>query len=69
MFASIFEIQTTSEKGQPHNKVQKTHSMNRCILKATFMKSQKSWTQAALADPCPQYLYVLQGGQKRSNIN
>lgn len=42
MSASIFETQTTSGKRQPHNKVQKTHSLSRCILKATFMKSQKS---------------------------
>lgn len=64
MFASIFETQTTSGQGQPHNKVQKTRSMSICILKATFMKSQKSWTQAELADPCPQYPYVLQGWTK-----
>lgn len=57
MFASVSETPTTSRGGQPHNKIQRGHSMSRGILKTTtmltFMTSQKARHNLHSADPCP----------------
>lgn len=57
MFASVSETRTTSRGEQPHNQIQRAHSMSRGILKATtmrtFMTSQKAGLNLCSADPCP----------------